>query len=162
MLLRSVCGGVRRFVFGFLGCVFSHPSVSQNLPERKICLRFPMQNPLEIVGCFERYQNQYQIDPRERSVTFSNTKSSRNCCALRTIEAIQKQMQNRFGRARRAISLRFPTRNRLDISVCPETIQKLIQKRPGRAMRLRFPIQNRVELAVCSKTIPKPIQNRPT
>ena len=121
-----------------------------------------MQNPLEIVGCSERYQNQYQIDPRERFVTFSNAKSSRNCCALRTIETIQKQMQNRLGRARRAISLRFPTQNRLDISVCPETIQKLIQKRPGRAMRLRFPMQNRVELAVCSKTIPKPIQNRPT
>ena len=160
LLLRSVCGGVRRFVFCFLGCLFSDPSVSKNVPERKICLRFPIQNPLEIVGCSERYQNQYQIDPRERFVTFSNTKSSRNCCALQTIEAIQKQMQNRLGRARRAISLRFPTQNRLDISVCPEMIQKLIQKRPGRAIRLRFPIQNRVELAVCSKTMQKPMQNR--
>ena len=161
LLLRSVCGGVRRFVVCFLGCLFSDPSVSKNVPERKIRLRFPMQNPLEIVGCSERFQNQYQIDPRERFVTFSNAKSSRNCCALRTIQTIQKQMQNRLGRARRAISLRFPTQNRLDISVCPETIQKPIQKRTGRAIHLRFPIQNRVELAVCSTTIPKPIQNRP-
>ena len=162
LLLRSVCGGVRRFVFCFLGCLFSVPSVSKNVPERKIHLRFPIQNRLEIVGCSERYQNQYQIDPGERFVTFSNTTSSRNRCALRTIEAIQKPMQNRPGWARRAISLRFPLQNRLDIAVCPETIQKLIQKRPGRATRLRFQIQNRVELAVCSKTIPKPIQNRPT
>ena len=162
LLLRSVCGGVRRFAFCFLGCLFSFPSVSKNVPERKIRLRFPIQNRLEIVGCSERYQNQYQIDPGERFVTFSNTKSSRNRCALRTIEMIQKPMQNRLGRARRAISLRFPMQNRLEIAVCPETIQKPIQKRPGRAMRLRFPIQNRVELAVCSKTIPKPIQNRPT
>ena len=125
-------------------------------------LRFPIQNRLEILVRSERCKNQYQIDPRERSVTFSNTKSSRNCCAPRTIQTIQKQMQNRLGRARRAISLRFSTQNRLDISVCPETIQKPIQKRPGRAIRLRFPIQNRVELAVCSKTIPKPLQNRPT
>ena len=168
LLLRSVCGGVRRFVVCFLGCLFSDPSVSKNVPERKIRLRFPMQNPLEIVGCSERYQNQYQIDPGERFVTFSNTKSSRNRFALRTIETIQKSMQNRLGRARRAISLRFLMQNRFEIVVCPETIQKPIQKTTWasdsftfsitKSSRTRCVLQNDAETNAKSTRVSDPLR----
>ena len=185
MLLRSVCGGVRRFVLCFLGCLFSDPSVSKNVPERKICLRFPIQNPLEIVGCSERYQNQYQIDPRERFVTFSNAKSSRQLCvprndtktntkttwasdsftfsnskSCRTRCVLQNDAETNAKSTRVSDPLRFPIQNRLEILVRSERHKNQYQIDPVERF-VTFSNTNRLEIDVFSETIQKPIQNRP-